>query len=596
MADEMELSLQAKAQEFESRLLKPRSSADPLHIWVEYLEWVHVQLEAEEYAALLERCVRRFYGDEQYKQDSRFVRICVTHADTLGDTRQTEQALQRIREQGIGIKSSLVYEAHAIVLEKLRNFALAETTYSKGVQNKAAAAKQAAEEVGGVSKQDASKGGKTEKERWREAKRSTRSQAAGGDREQHEQKYGSAEAAKAQAHAKVDATKTGDAISSKQDENFADESEKPISRKLAFGGEAYGRSDMTIHTRLAMEDVDAMFNSPLPFEAEEHTEDVTQPGTMCAEPAKAVRSAGFSIYTEEGHSDVQTTQEVVVNPQSAKTRAHVEDSIAEWFAGESDYHVVDAAPELTVGCKVTLGEELQGSALELEILQDRSAESCGEIYDVRTTEHVLTLKVQTPADPWELYVLRRLNSQLSTPAVPDAAALFDAESKSYLLTSHYPSLSLAAFLRQPDVDLPRVVFIFSELLSVLELVHSAGFIHTRLIPENIFLRKSGESCPGVQLVEFSRSVDIKTHPRGSTFHLASEKPWKFDRDAHGVAEMLRLIGQDRNMPGVQSVAAELAKASSSNTPDHMRLARQHLLALCSTDDLGRASTKFFDHL
>jgi len=97
-------------------------------------------------------------------------------------------------------------------------------------------------------------------------------------------------------------------------------------------------------------------------------------------------------------------------------------------------------------------------------------------------------------------------------------------------------------------------------------------------------------------VEFSRSVDIKTHPRGSTFHLASEKPWKFDRDAHGVAEMLRLIGQDRNMPGVQSVAAELAKASSSNTPDHMRLARQHLLALCSTDDLGRASTKFFDHL
>jgi len=496
MADEMELSLQAKAQEFESRLLKPRSSADPLHIWVEYLEWVHVQLEAEEYAALLERCVRRFYGDEQYKQDSRFVRICVTHADTLGDTRQTEQALQRIREQGIGIKSSLVYEAHAIVLEKLRNFALAETTYSKGVQNKAQPLNRLQrrwEEYRNRMRR------RVERQKRRDgAKRNDRRALKPLEviASSMNKNSGSAEAAKAQAHAKVDATKTGDAISSKQDENFADESEKPISRKLAFGGEAYGRSDMTIHTRLAMEDVDAMFNSPLPFEAEEHTEDVTQPGTMCAEPAKAVRSAGFSIYTEEGHSDVQTTQEVVVNPQSAKTRAHVEDSIAEWFAGESDYHVVDAAPELTVGCKVTLGEELQGSALELEILQDRSAESCGEIYDVRTTEHVLTLKVQTPADPWELYVLRRLNSQLSTPAVPDAAALFDAESKSYLLTSHYPSLSLAAFLRQPDVDLPRVVFIFSELLSVLELVHSAGFIHTRLIPENIFLRKSGESCPG----------------------------------------------------------------------------------------------------
>lgn len=151
------------------------------------------------------------------------------------------------------------------------------------------------------------------------------------------------------------------------------------------------------------------------------------------------------------------------------------------------------------------------------------------VYDVEfDTGGALTLKVQNPADPWELYILRRLASCSPPLAVPLARALYDAESVSYLIMNPYPRSSLSvspsfpllplhqsldlsshkirslcssdparmAFFSAQELVKKRslgpelLAFYVAKLLETLEALHAAGVIHADVRTETVMISGS----------------------------------------------------------------------------------------------------------
>jgi len=125
------------------------SPADPLAIWIAYIRWRQEAFPSEgprsQLATVMETALRKFgpatsdpYLEqyiEQYRNDSRYVRLWVQYADLCPDP--TEIFLY-MRAQNIGQCLALFYEAFASVLEAKHQFAMADRCYAEGIERGAA--------------------------------------------------------------------------------------------------------------------------------------------------------------------------------------------------------------------------------------------------------------------------------------------------------------------------------------------------------------------------------------------------------------------------------------------------------------------------
>ena len=120
-------------REFEEKL-SAFAGHDPLAIWLSYIKAVMAQCIDQTHAVarpVMEQCFRTFFTDERYKDDARFLRLCISYADM---TPHARQVLEELRDAGIGIHFALFWQAYTLVLEKSRKFDSAKKAYEEGMR------------------------------------------------------------------------------------------------------------------------------------------------------------------------------------------------------------------------------------------------------------------------------------------------------------------------------------------------------------------------------------------------------------------------------------------------------------------------------
>ena len=112
---------------------------DPLEKWVEYIKWTKDTFvsggKTSELLPLLEKCTREFHQSDQYRNDIRYLRVWIMYADCLPDP---SDVFSYMMDHNIGQGHALFFIAYATFCELTRNYALADSTYQKGIQAGAA--------------------------------------------------------------------------------------------------------------------------------------------------------------------------------------------------------------------------------------------------------------------------------------------------------------------------------------------------------------------------------------------------------------------------------------------------------------------------
>eukprot|EP01046_Picozoa_sp_COSAG06_P039263 COSAG06_NODE_4617_length_4096_cov_21.912184_2_plen_157_part_00 len=97
-----------------------------------YVRWAQATYSsgAIEVRLVLERCVRECHTHEQYRQDPRFVKLCIKYADACTDA---ETVFDFMAKQQIGSKCAIFYVARAVMHETHQNYEAAERVFEDGL-------------------------------------------------------------------------------------------------------------------------------------------------------------------------------------------------------------------------------------------------------------------------------------------------------------------------------------------------------------------------------------------------------------------------------------------------------------------------------
>ncbi|XP_038621648.1 mitotic checkpoint serine/threonine-protein kinase BUB1 isoform X2 [Tachyglossus aculeatus] len=118
---------------FETHIQSYRGD-DPLDLWERYVQWTEETFPQnnKHLSTLLERLVKTFLNQKRYYSDPRFINSCVKFAE---HNSEPHQFYEYIYQQGIGIKSSVLYVAWSQQLEARGDMQQAGAVLQKGVQN-----------------------------------------------------------------------------------------------------------------------------------------------------------------------------------------------------------------------------------------------------------------------------------------------------------------------------------------------------------------------------------------------------------------------------------------------------------------------------
>lgn len=110
---------------------------DPLIHWLSYIKFHQDAYPSDTHATflLMERCARTLMNNEKYKNDVRFIRVCVLYADK---TSFPGDVFKFLHQHKIGSKVALFWIAWAWIAETRADYAFAEKVFTKGIQKEAA--------------------------------------------------------------------------------------------------------------------------------------------------------------------------------------------------------------------------------------------------------------------------------------------------------------------------------------------------------------------------------------------------------------------------------------------------------------------------
>ena len=111
---------------------------DPLEKWLDYIRWTKETFSStgktSELLPLLEKVTREFHESDKYRDDLRYLKVWIMYADNLPDP---SDVFSYLMDHNIGQGHALFFMAYATFCELTRNYALADSTYQKGIQAKA---------------------------------------------------------------------------------------------------------------------------------------------------------------------------------------------------------------------------------------------------------------------------------------------------------------------------------------------------------------------------------------------------------------------------------------------------------------------------
>ncbi|GAB4825647.1 hypothetical protein Ancab_008521 [Ancistrocladus abbreviatus] len=192
-------------------------------------------------------------------------------------------------------------------------------------------------------------------------------------------------------------------------------------------------------------------------------------------------------------------------------------------------------------------------------------------------DDVVALKIQKPPFPWEFYMYCRLDSLIS-----------DKERSSFGCAQrmhHYPDYSILVcdYLSHGTLQdvinsyvvvggfMEEVLCIYytTEMLHILEALHTVGIIHGDFKPDNLLIRYTRDDLTddekdfrersgpwhdqGLCLVDWGRGIDLSLFPNDTVFigdcrtsgfrcvEMQENKPWKFQVDTYGLCVIVHMM-------------------------------------------------------
>ncbi|KAF7724838.1 protein kinase [Apophysomyces ossiformis] len=180
-----------------------------------------------------------------------------------------------------------------------------------------------------------------------------------------------------------------------------------------------------------------------------------------------------------------------------------------------------------------------GASSSFQVLGKLGEGGMARVYQVRPMQRqqdenisIAALKIETPANPWEFYILRQLAARLEEPnRVVAATDCFVYEDCSCLLLQYAGRRTLLDALniqRQihhaPGMPEPLAMLLAAELCQSLLAIHACGIIHGDLKLDNVMIcptvsdgwdqgRGHRHGClPLLRLIDFGRAMDLTLFP------------------------------------------------------------------------------------
>ncbi|CAD6971493.1 unnamed protein product [Tilletia controversa] len=210
--------------------------------------------------------------------------------------------------------------------------------------------------------------------------------------------------------------------------------------------------------------------------------------------------------------------------------------------------------------------------------------------DDEDAKRKVAIKIESPPNAWEFYVLHQLEMRLPPyvlPSLISARKLIAYEDESFLLLHYGDKGTLLDVVNgavgagvassgtgssgSTGVDEVLAMFFTIELIRIVEQMHRCRFVHGDIKIDNCLLRldevldesewthkyaPSGTGCwaaKGMILIDFGRAIDLSCYPEGQTFvadweaeerdclQMREGKPWVYEVDYFGIAAVAHCL-------------------------------------------------------
>lgn len=186
----------------------------------------------------------------------------------------------------------------------------------------------------------------------------------------------------------------------------------------------------------------------------------------------------------------------------------------------------------------------------------------GTVYSAKNlnTGEQVAMKQERPANLWEYYICLELRARINHDEILPGLMSVD-----YAIVGNNASVLVSQFSRfgnildvanlikrvtTKNIDEFIAMIITTQILSIIDHLHSCMIIHADIKPDNFLLMSPinmQSNIPCVQLIDFGVSIDLKLFPKGTTFkkivttecftciEMLERRPWTYQPDLYGVA-------------------------------------------------------------
>ncbi|XP_053696585.1 uncharacterized protein LOC128743914 isoform X2 [Sabethes cyaneus] len=199
---------------------------------------------------------------------------------------------------------------------------------------------------------------------------------------------------------------------------------------------------------------------------------------------------------------------------------------------------------------------------KISVIKKIGEGSFGTIYCGKniSTGEIVAMKQERPANLWEYYICLELRSRINHDDILSGFMNVDyaiiGNNASTLISRFSPFgniLDICNVMKRitnKNIDEFIAMFITSQILTIIDHLHSCMIIHADIKPDNFLLMTPlnlDSSRLSIQLIDFGVSIDLKLFPKSTTFtkvvktecftciEMLENRSWTYQPDLYGVA-------------------------------------------------------------
>ncbi|XP_056638959.1 mitotic checkpoint serine/threonine-protein kinase BUB1 beta-like isoform X1 [Diorhabda sublineata] len=175
----------------------------------------------------------------------------------------------------------------------------------------------------------------------------------------------------------------------------------------------------------------------------------------------------------------------------------------------------------------------------------------------------VAMKYQKPANKWEFYICRELQSRLAQHPLRDRfmdiPLAYFGDQASLIISEYIPGGSLLDLANSYKQKLGKsmkeclVIYFCKEMLQIIQAMHHVRIIHADIKPDNFLVFVGPDNTVGLQLIDFGCSIDMTLFPSNATFNrrvttedfvcceMLDGRPWNYHTDLFCIAASAHVL-------------------------------------------------------